>query len=388
MSASAPLAPEVAAQDKGPSIIAASCAVTAISTLFVIARLYVRVGIIRNFQLDDYFVTASQIFGWLTVAFAVASVESGNGQHTAILKPDQLSGAVLWTMVGFAPGVMSFSIPKLAAITLLTRLLNPSDMHKKCLWVMGVMCVLILSGCIAILFGQCTPSRAQWDFSITEKTCINPYILVNYSIFAGAFSGFVDLYLAVWPATVLFSLQMNLKKKMALIFALGLGSVACIVAIYKCTRIPGLASPDFTYDTADLTIWTCVEGSTIIIATCIPTLRPLADLLFGRAALGGSSGDRHGYKHYGTERSNNTRDDLEMGGSKKRKIKGPYDLDTRMDLETRIDPVNEGSQEDILPRDGANPTSKRGDGIVRTQSVTIQYGKEDNSPAKKYEEWK
>lgn len=59
-------------------------------------------------------------------------------------------------------------------------------------------------------------------------------------------SALMDLYLAVYPAVVLAKLQMNIKKKAALAAALGIGSVACIVAAYKCTRLPGLAGDDFS----------------------------------------------------------------------------------------------------------------------------------------------
>jgi hypothetical protein len=61
-----------------------------------------------------------------------------------------------------------------------------------------------------------------------------------------ALSAAMDLYLAVYPAVILARLQMNIKKKMALGSALGIGSVACVVAAYKCTRLPGLASSDFS----------------------------------------------------------------------------------------------------------------------------------------------
>ncbi|OTB06086.1 hypothetical protein M426DRAFT_319164 [Hypoxylon sp. CI-4A] len=370
----------LAADNKGPAIVAVNCIVVSISTVFVISRLYVRVGMMKKFQLDDFLIVLSQLCGWLVVVFSILSVQSGNGRHIQFLEPMQISGSILWTIVGFCPGVMSFGLPKLAAIILLIRLLEPSKRHRQFLWTIGIICQLALIACIAVLFGQCTPSRAQWDLTITEKTCISPYILVNLAIFAGAFSGFVDLYMAVWPASVMFSLQMNLKKRVALSVALGLGSVACIVAIYKCTRLPGLASSDFTYDTADLTIWTCVEGSSVIIATCIPVLRPLIELIFGRRVMG-SSGDRY-YKNYGTERSNHTKDGLEMN-SRKRKVKGPYDLETNIEVD------KSGSQDNILPN--APGDAKRAEGIVRTQSVTILYGegnKENEGPIRKYENWK
>jgi hypothetical protein len=39
------------------------------------------------------------------------------------------------------------------------------------------------------------------------------------------FSAFVDFYLAIYPAVVLFSLQMKLQKKLVLVLALGIGLV-------------------------------------------------------------------------------------------------------------------------------------------------------------------
>lgn len=38
-----------------------------------------------------------------------------------------------------------------------------------------------------------------------------------------AYSAFVDLYLAVYPMTVLFKLQLNIRKKIGLSCVLGLG---------------------------------------------------------------------------------------------------------------------------------------------------------------------
>lgn len=48
--------------------------------------------------------------------------------------------------------------------------------------------------------------------------------LTNGSFYI-AFSAFVDLYLATYPAFILFHLQMSLRKKIALSAALGLGTV-------------------------------------------------------------------------------------------------------------------------------------------------------------------
>lgn len=54
------------------------------------------------------------------------------------------------------------------------------------------------------------------------------------------------MYLAIYPATVLLRLQMRIQKKIALAVALGIGSISSIIAVYKTTRLPSLASSDFS----------------------------------------------------------------------------------------------------------------------------------------------
>jgi len=97
----------------------------------------------------------------------------------------------------------------------------------------------------------------MWDFSV-KGTCFDINHLVNYGIYASGkltslnltnsrigadqckvFSAFVDIYLAIYPAIVLFHLQISLKKfapagsigispswkKFALAVALGIGAM-------------------------------------------------------------------------------------------------------------------------------------------------------------------
>ena len=95
------------------------------------------------------------------------------------------------------------------------------------------------------------------------------------------------MYLAAYPCVVLYKLNMSVKKKICLSGVLGLGFVAGSIAIYKCTRIPELYNHvDYTYATTDLLIWTSIEGSFIIIAANLPTLRPIFLAAKGRSPAG------------------------------------------------------------------------------------------------------
>jgi hypothetical protein len=53
--------PAYVAQDRGPITVATMCAVTAVSTAFVVARIYVRARIMRKVYYDDYVIIFSVV---------------------------------------------------------------------------------------------------------------------------------------------------------------------------------------------------------------------------------------------------------------------------------------------------------------------------------------
>ncbi|KAK8862590.1 integral membrane protein [Apiospora arundinis] len=395
---------EWAAQDKGPTVLVACWTVTAISTVFVAGRLYVRGVLQRKLRSDDYLIILSLLCGFISTAFSTVATSYGNGKHFELLNLEQKQGAILWTTAAFCPGILSFGLPKLAVIALLTRILNPSRAHLWFLWTMGIVCTASLLATVGVLLGQCTPARSLWTFSITEKTCFDKKILIDYCVYAGSISAFVDLYLAIYPSLVLLKLQMPIKKKLALCAALGIGSVSGIVAIYKSTRIPSLGSPDFSHDTSDLVIWTVIEGSTIIIASSIPVMQPLAEVLFGRSIFG-SSGSK-GRRYYDGDQNGGTNDSSQPGlvtiGQKSSRPKKQLNDD----LEMTISGTNfSSSEEDILnPRhigSTDSPTAvavvdnevpKFNDAVVKTQTVSVTYGESEaanrNMSTTASERWK
>ncbi|KAH8175239.1 integral membrane protein [Sarocladium implicatum] len=269
-----------ASEDKGPGIIAYCWTFLALATFFMACRMYVRLAIFRKLRSDDYWCLAGLFFAYLSTCLTMVAIENGNGRHSDTLTITQQENVRLYTIAAFCPGVISFGLPKFAVVDLLTRLMNPSKWHRRFLWGMCIVCLLTLLATIGTLLGQCTPTRAMWNFDM-EKTCVDIDHIVGFSLYAGALSAFVDLYLAIYPTVVLLQLQMKIRKKLALSAALSIGAVGGAIAIYKTTRVPsGLSSPDFSYDSADLINWTIIEGATIIIAATIPVLSPLMDKLF------------------------------------------------------------------------------------------------------------
>ncbi|OHF02017.1 integral membrane protein [Colletotrichum orchidophilum] len=359
------------AEDKGPTALAVVICVSALSTIFTAARLFTRGKVLGKIGLDDYFIVASVVCGWINVATVAVAVSYGYGRHADTLTAEQKSGAILWSIAGYPPGLLSFGIPKLAVVALLTRILNPSRWHKRFLWALSIVCVINLVGFITIIFAQCSPARSQWDSSVAG-TCWSKWILVSFATYSGAFCAFADVYLSVYPAVVLSKLQMNRRKKIALSIALGFGSLSAIVVIYKCLKLPSLTSSDYTYDTVELVIWTIVEGSIIIIAACIPVLQPLGELLFGKRIF--SSGG-------GKYLSGSSRSRLSgWVGSNRGLFRTPVEKVSREKFDAdsfnsiaKTTVVGRGSQESILEQQ--DPDGK----IVRTDAftVTIELNKAD-----------
>lgn len=165
------------------------------------------------------------------------------------LEPRSAELALMWNMISFIFGIISFAIPKLAVAALLHRILNPNLTQRIIVWGLVSLIAVIAIVNILVYVTMCDPQQALWKTSMVlsgEAKCRDIWILINYAIFNGgercsmglvilltvtnhhawtAFSAFVDLFLAIYPGVVLFKLQMSLRKKIALTSAFGLGAM-------------------------------------------------------------------------------------------------------------------------------------------------------------------
>ncbi|OJK01988.1 hypothetical protein ASPACDRAFT_40804 [Aspergillus aculeatus ATCC 16872] len=347
---------EYASQTKGPKILGVFWAFFSVSAVTVSARLYIRSRMLKNIGLDDYIIALATFIlaGYTTLTTAVVAL--GYGKHTAAIVEkggmDRLEQVLLLNYINFALGIMSFATPKLAIAALLNQILNPGRFHQVFLWALAGTVFVTSSICIIVLFTMCDPPQALWKTQLLSQgaTCRAQVVLVDYAIFTGAVSACVDLYLAVYPTVVLSSLPMTFRKKIALCAALGLGAIACAMAIVK-------------YATADLVIWTSLESNVIILASCIPTLGPLYEMVRGRRSW--SSYQRY-YKGHA----------IELATSRNRPFRKAMNYMLTHDelLTTNIGTLKNGSEDNILPREIRNQGYVMGQ-IHRTDKVVVEYAK-------------
>ncbi|KAJ0282723.1 hypothetical protein COL940_005067 [Colletotrichum noveboracense] len=164
-----------------------------------------------------------------------------------------------------------------------------------------------------------------------------------------------------------------MKRKIALSCALGVG------AVY------GAPMKTAAYLTSDLQIRTVVEGSTITIASTIPVLQPLLELILRRNPFSTAKNTTEEtpkfYEDYASQRESRGGSKIELGQRKPR----PKPRD---DLGFTI--MEDDSQENILPeckrpapafmsdRHETTPPQSADGGIVRTDVVCVSF--EDRGP--------
>ncbi|KAK4164049.1 hypothetical protein QBC43DRAFT_289282 [Cladorrhinum sp. PSN259] len=276
-------------ENKGPTIMGITGAMTLFTTMFVAARLYSRVISMGRIFIDDYVVIFSIVLCYCYLGLAGTAIAYGGGRHLMTLSPDNIQSALFFIIISFVPGVSGFVIPKFAVVILLAKLLNPGRTHRIIMWVISVSYFLMMIGMLVINFAQCTPAAAQWGGA--EGVCWNRKYTVDYSMALGIVSVFFDFYLAIYPTIVLLQLQLHWQKKLALASSLGFGYCAGAITCYKCYTLSGLLEiVDFTYTVDDVVIWTNIEACCVLIGACIPTLYPLMKKVFGNSVLGGTSG--------------------------------------------------------------------------------------------------
>ncbi|GFN20623.1 uncharacterized protein AtWU_10430 [Aspergillus tubingensis] len=351
-----------ASDNKGPMILSVLWALTGLTSVLVIARMYIRTSLLHNLGPDDWLITASLVMGVVYCAITTINVDMGYGKHAWLLSERTVEHATFLNCLSFLFGIISFAIPKLAVTAMLNRILNPSMTQRICLWTLTGFAAVVSGICIIVLFTMCDPPEALWKTHLVTEgkaTCKDVWILIDYAIFTGALSAFVDLMLAVYPSTVLMKLHMSLRKRLALCAALGLGSVASAMAIVKCTQLKGLADKtDYTYGTAELVMWTNIESNVVIIASCIPTLQPVLELILGKRTTSSYNNSRNRYK------GSSQLPDSSYDHSRLSKPRKPdYEITTV------------GSQESILREEdnGRNIESHPMGAIRRTDNVTVEY---------------
>lgn len=262
--------------DRGPELVAVTWVFTALATVVVGTKIFTRVKIIKEPALDDFFTILSLVLILTCTSVITASVDAGMGRHAYHLTVAQRVQATKLNFIANPFGIMAYSLPNISVAIFIHRILRLPRTQKWVLYSVTIAQNIIAGISCVLLFTQCSPTEFLWNPTIPAK-CLSSTVLTGYSYFVGAYSAFTDILLAIIPIFAFWKLQMKLRTKIGVCLLMGTTALAAICAIVKTSKLNELADlEDFTYGTVDLLIWAVVEADVIIIAACIPALRPFA----------------------------------------------------------------------------------------------------------------
>ncbi|KAK0672391.1 hypothetical protein QBC41DRAFT_381220 [Cercophora samala] len=264
------------------------------SLLFLLLRVYCKTIRHRRLHADDWFAIAA----WLALLGSTITtnmaIDLGYGKHVWQIPFRNLNDMFLVGQITVTLAICSQAWSKTSfAISLL---MIHDGIHGKTrvfIW-FAIVSMNMLFGVAAMLFWVgCTPLEKAWH-PFMRGTCWSPNVIITYGIFASAYSGVMDLVLAIIPWKIIMNLQMQTKEKIGVALAMSMGVFAAASAFIKCSSLPELGGRDFPRkfsllpkilrvkidivsidDGVTLVIWGNAEAAVTIMAASVPMLRAL-----------------------------------------------------------------------------------------------------------------
>ncbi|KAF4445479.1 Integral membrane protein [Fusarium austroafricanum] len=296
----------------------------------------------------------------IAVSINTYIVSLGFGSHIDTISHDNLKLISLNTILVATFSCLATSLSKASFAVTLYRLTSSRWMRWLLIWI--IVSISIFLNLIWI-FGlvKCTPFERVIDSSAPGK-CWNKQKLFTYQLFASCYSGALDFVLAFLPWPIILGLSLRWRERVGVAIAMSLGVVAGITAIVKTTLITSMKSADFTYERADLTIWTVAEPAASIMAISIPVLR----MLYSEIRT-----SRRGYQREGKGKyASNSETSRSKSSSAWHKPSSRYGRHEAVIISTTD---WQDSQEALQSRQNQEGPSHSSTGITKTNQISVRH---------------
>ncbi|KAF6821751.1 integral membrane protein [Colletotrichum musicola] len=247
-------------------------ALLAVVTFPIIAlRLLSRWMIAGKLELDDWTTLATAGILAATFGCVIASAKLGFGLHYWNVNP---ANAQRILQLYYAVQMLYIVVLILAKVSIVALYARVFPDRKFQIFNKLVLAFLVLHGLVFVfvIMFECAPIASIWDRTL-ERKCVD---LNAVAMSSAILSIAEDVVILAMPMHQLSSLQLGLKKKLAVCFMFSLGSFACITSIIRLRWLILFAeSFDTTWDNVDVVTWSMTEISVAMICGSLPALRPL-----------------------------------------------------------------------------------------------------------------
>ncbi|KAJ5902876.1 hypothetical protein N7495_003404 [Penicillium taxi] len=259
-----------------------------------------------DIDLSESLAVEIHTIGILATSFVSYSTVLGLGRHTAAVAKEFGEERVVetgkWQIIGFPFNIGAFSLPNISIAILIVQLLDPNPIRAGLLYGMVILQAVSAVVNVFIVFFQCSPPQKLWMHTL-EGTCWSVNIFDNYSYWVSAFTTFTDIVLAIVPIAAFWRLQLRKSTKFGICIMMGLTMLSAVVTIIKATYLHLFSDvEDPLWNVVPLVLWGLIEQNVVIIAACIPTLRPFFRKTF-KSTKGSSDGQSQILSNFGIKLS-------------------------------------------------------------------------------------
>ncbi|KAJ6098343.1 hypothetical protein N7499_002717 [Penicillium canescens] len=273
---------------------------------------------------DDYLITVGYILAVVQSVTSWYYIETNYiGIHyNDIPKDRDVKTGFIWNYVNQLVYNPALTVVKLSILLFLRRLESRSRVVNGLIW--GAM-AFVVGLFIATLFVdifQCRPVAYVYDMSIPGGTCINQG---GFYVSTAALNLLTDLVVLSIPIIITWSLQMPLRRKIAVCVILCLGGVATAIGVWRIVILAQVfltheVNLDPTYNIGFCS--SAIEVNVAVITACGPSMKAIASRYLPRllgisrretsgyaAGTSGSRGRFPGSKRFTSNNLHSTEDD-------------------------------------------------------------------------------
>ncbi|KAI1150243.1 hypothetical protein F4825DRAFT_427397 [Nemania diffusa] len=351
----------------GQIIIQVPAVFTALAAFLVTLRFYVRIQA-RVLGLDDWTMLFAVLIEILTRVFTSLSATYQNKTPPT---PGDITQALKFNYAAIPTTIVVSILARLSITILLIRLFGVHLWFKRFMIAQFVVVCLLSFPFIGLTFAQKTPVQALWDMNIMVTKKLDPKIWLYWAIFTQTSYTISDLTFALIPTSIIWNLNMLLRRRIGLILLVGVSLLTFGLSILKTVYIAlGFGGNLTGYNLTTILTLNLLEGDFVIILGCVLALRGGVNLPIPAFASSISSLFRKGGSKWSTERRESSEDrgpfyDLEMSTQKL----GVVDQAGHCQPFINCVSDNKGDRKHLSPKAG----------ITRTDQFTVLYG--HNEPA-------
>ncbi|KAL2131361.1 hypothetical protein VTI74DRAFT_5196 [Chaetomium olivicolor] len=285
-------------ETNGPLVTGIAIGFMSATALFVAGRFYTRGVILRSLGKDDWSMLIATIFSVVNSIAMCFEVKYGMGRHSENVTPEEGLEQLKFLMVSILHYNLGMNVVKLGFLFQYRRIFQGNVILQRicycfiiyvCLWAC-VQATLLGLACLPISI--IVPSMA--------KTCLDTLPIWYFS---SGMSMATDILIFCIPIPSVLKLQLPLRQRIVVLGVFCLGFFVCIISVYRMfTLKTAVISQDASWENIGAAIWSCTELNVSIIASTLPTLRPLFARLLPGLGLSSARNERSTYYlRYGSE---------------------------------------------------------------------------------------